>query len=114
MRPVRSDDLLAVLDVLVPLPSAERAAAAQDLIACANTAMEVVRVRKRQHPEWGNGSLMAAALARQGCRKRRRNWSFDDPAVCHATTVFLAALLKMQFPDVRAGRTHHPTRDGAV
>lgn len=94
MRSVRSDDLLAVLDVLVPLPAADRMVAAQDLISCANTALDVVKSRKRQHPVWGNGSLMAAALSRQGRRKRARNWCFDDPEVCHATTVFLTALLE--------------------
>ena len=50
--------------VLLCLPSGRRWQAAQELVARAEAADRYRRRLGRTHPGWGNGTLMAAAMAR--------------------------------------------------
>jgi len=63
VRPVISADLTAAARVLVPTPDEARPAVMRLLIAQAEAADRYRKRFGRAHPEWGNGTLMAAALA---------------------------------------------------
>lgn len=63
MRPVTLTDLAAAARVLLALPEAQRAAGLAALLARAQTAEQHRRDTGRNHPAYGNGTLLAAALA---------------------------------------------------
>lgn len=63
MRPVTTIDLIASARVLMALPEARRSAAMTALIARAAMADQYRHATGRQHPVYGNGTLLAAALA---------------------------------------------------
>lgn len=65
MRPVMIGDLLAAARVLRAQPPAARDAVIASLIAEADLADRWRGHTGRAHPRFGNGSLMAAALARR-------------------------------------------------
>ena len=64
MRPVLHADVICAARVLLCLPSGRRWQAAQELVARAEAADSYRRRLGRTHPGWGNGTLMAAAMAR--------------------------------------------------
>lgn len=66
MRPVTLTDLAAAARVLLAQPEAQRAAAMAALIARAEAADRLRRDSGRLHPAYGNGTLLAAALAHPG------------------------------------------------
>ena len=63
MRPVTLGDLAAAARVLLAQPEALRPAAMAALIVRAEAADSLRRSKGRHHPLYGNGTLMAAALA---------------------------------------------------
>lgn len=63
MRPVTLGDLAAAARVLLAQPEAQRPAAMAALIARAEAADRLRQAEGRHHPLYGNGTLMAAALA---------------------------------------------------
>ncbi len=63
MRPVTLTDLAAAARVLLALPEARRAAAMAALIVRAEAADRYRRRNGLGHPVYGNGTLLAAALA---------------------------------------------------
>lgn len=63
MRTVTTTDLIAAARVLMALPEPRRPAAMKALIARAAMADRHRRATGRQHPAYGNGTLLAAALA---------------------------------------------------
>ena len=63
MQPVTLGDLAAAARVLLARPQAQRPAAMAALIARAEAADRLRRAEGRHHPLYGNGTLMAAALA---------------------------------------------------
>lgn len=63
MRPVTLGDLAAAARVLLAQPEGLRPAAMAALIARAEAADLLRRTEGRHHPVYGNGTLMAAALA---------------------------------------------------
>jgi hypothetical protein len=63
MRPVTLGDLAAAARVLLAQPEALRPAAMAALIARAEAADRLRQAEGRHHPLYGNGTLMAAALA---------------------------------------------------
>lgn len=63
MRPVTVTDLCAAARVLLALPEDHRAAAMQALIRRAEAADRHRRETGHAHPAYGNGTLLAAALA---------------------------------------------------
>lgn len=75
MRPVLHGDVVAAARALLCVPLGQRWRAARDLVAQADAADRYRRHFGRAHPDWGNGTLMAAALARTTAPERR----LDDP-----------------------------------
>lgn len=63
MRPVTLGDLAAAARVLLARPPGLRPAAMAALIARADAADRLRLAERRHHPLYGNGTLMAAALA---------------------------------------------------
>ena len=63
MRPVTLTDLAATARVLLAQPETRRAAALAALVARAAVADEHRRATGCNHPAYGNGTLLAAALA---------------------------------------------------
>lgn len=63
MRPVTLTDLAAAVRVLLALPEDRRAAGLAALLARAEAADHHRRTTGRAHPAYGNGTLLAAALA---------------------------------------------------
>jgi len=63
MRPVTLTDLSAAARVLLALPEGRRAAGMAALIARAEAADRHRQTTGRLHPAYGNGTLLAAALA---------------------------------------------------
>lgn len=63
MRLCMTDDLLAGARALSCLPEAAREALAERLLTEAHAAHHYAKRLRRPHPVWGNGSLMARALA---------------------------------------------------
>ncbi|MFA5537668.1 MAG: hypothetical protein WCZ72_01200 [Gemmobacter sp.] len=61
MRPVLHGDLVAAARALRAVPGAERPALMRRMLAQAGWADAYRRALGRAHPEWGDGSLMAAA-----------------------------------------------------
>ena len=61
MRPVLHGDLVAAARALRAVPGADRAALMRRMLAQAGWADAYRRALGRAHPEWGDGSLMAAA-----------------------------------------------------
>ncbi|MCA0202835.1 MAG: hypothetical protein LCH92_00715 [Proteobacteria bacterium] len=63
MRPVTLTDLAAAARVLLALPEQQRRAGMAALIAGAEAADRYRQTTGRLHPAYGNGTLLAAALA---------------------------------------------------
>ncbi len=63
MRKVLLCDLTAAAQILALRPASDRAALLDSLIDQAHAADRYARRFGRLHPVWGNGSLMARALA---------------------------------------------------
>ena len=66
MRPVTLTDLSAAARVLLALPEDRRAAALGALLARAECADRHRHATGQAHPAYGNGTLLAAALAHPG------------------------------------------------
>ncbi|MFC2967851.1 DUF7742 family protein [Acidimangrovimonas pyrenivorans] len=95
MRQVLPGDLVAAALVLRALPEAERDGALRRLLEEADLADRYRKRLGRPHPDYGNGSLMAAAL-----RHRPGGEPFlSDPAYLDALGRVIAAL--------RARRARH-------
>ena len=95
MRPVLHADVICAARVLLCLPSGRRWQAAQELVARAEAADRYRRRLGRTHPGWGNGTLMAAAMARPMAPGHRP----DHPDYADCLMLVLDALR----------RTPHPT-----
>lgn len=90
MRTITHGDVAAAARALAPLSPATRRGAAWALLERAHAA-DLFRKRfGRAHPLWGNGSLMAAALAR-GCAEREP--LLADPAYLEAMATVIVAVL---------------------
>jgi hypothetical protein len=63
MRPVTTTDLIAAARVLLAFPEAKRPVAMRVLVARAQIADRHRLTTGRLHPAYGNGTLLAAALA---------------------------------------------------
>lgn len=88
VRPPLLGDVVAAARVLLPLPAERRAALLSELLRQATVA-EQHRLRTgRSHPDHGDGSLMAAALA-HGCA---REPSLRDGDYCKCLALVLIRL----------------------
>lgn len=94
MRPVLIGDVLAAARVLRDLPEEARGVELARLLAEADLADRIRKRTGRAHPRYGNGSLMAAALARQPGPEA----FLSDPEMLDAVGRVVAALR------ARAGR----------
>ncbi|KAA8614017.1 DUF7742 family protein [Salipiger aestuarii] len=88
MRPVLHGDLVAGARALLCVPRGLRWRAARDLVAQADAADRYRRRLCRIHPDWGNGTLMAAALGRPHAPERR----LDDPDYADCLILVLEAV----------------------
>ncbi|MCR8546575.1 hypothetical protein M4578_01945 [Salipiger sp. P9] len=99
MRPVLHGDLICAACALLAVPRGQRWRFARDLVARADAADRYRRHLGRAHPDWGNGTLMAAALAHVLAPERR----LDDPDYAECLILVLEALRVW-----RAGRGRLP------
>ncbi len=75
MSPVLPGDLIAAARALLPAPPEARPEIARRMITEADAADRYRRRFRKAHRDWGNGTLMAAALARPVAPEPR----LDDP-----------------------------------
>lgn len=90
MRPVLHGDIMAAARVLLRLPGLERQTVMQQMLERACFADIYFKRFGRGHPEWGNGSLMAVALA-QGLAPEP---FLDDPDYCSCFVLVFEALIQ--------------------
>lgn len=74
MRPVLLSDLTAVARALLRAPYAERQVLCARIIFEAEMADRFARRLRKPHPQWGNGTLIAASAQRALAAER----TFDD------------------------------------
>lgn len=84
MRPVQLADIECALRHLLQVPPARRSTAMADLLTRADTADRYRKRLRRRHPEFGDGTLMAAALG-QAVAPR--------PAACDAQVLACLAII---------------------
>ncbi len=89
MRAVGHGDVAAAACALLPIPRAKRRAVLARILAEAETADAYRLEIGRLHPFWGNGSLMAAALAHE----RAAEPSLDDPEYASCMVLVFEALV---------------------
>lgn len=90
MRPVLPGDISAAARALLPVPSGARARLANLLV---KEALAADRYRKRfrkAHAQWGNGTLMSAAMMRPLAREPR----LDDRDYLECQFLVFEALFK--------------------
>lgn len=88
MRPVLMGDVVAAARALMAVPPAARARLMAAMLAEAEAAEAYRRACGRAHPDWGNGSLMAVAMA----RARVAEPALSDPAYRDCLVAVLEAL----------------------
>lgn len=97
MRPVLPGDVSAAARALLRVPSVARPALARRMLQEADAADCYRRRFRRAHRDWGNGTLMAAALARPAGPEPR----LDDPDYLDCQFVMLEALLTRTQPEAQ-------------
>ncbi|MGV6847187.1 MAG: DUF7742 family protein [Marinibacterium sp.] len=90
MRPLLHGDVSDAARALYAAPAAARARLCRRLIAEADAAERHMECTGRLHPDWGNGSLMAAA--RQ--RPLPPEPGLDDPDYCRCMELVLSCLIE--------------------
>jgi hypothetical protein len=106
MRALLLGDVVAAARALLPVAEEERVAVLSALIEAATLADGHRRRSGRSHPRHGDGSLMAAALAR-GCA---REPFLDDRDYCRCLALVLTRLAERGDPPAPApaGSTGRP------
>jgi len=89
MRPVLHGDVVAAARALRAVPAAQRPRLVRRIIAAAEFADRYRRRVGRAHPDFGGGSLMAAA----GAWPRRPEPLLDDPDYLGCLACVIEALL---------------------
>lgn len=89
MRPVLPGDVSAAARALLAVTPGARAALAERMVTEADAADSYRRRFHRAHPDWGNGTLRAAALARPVRAEPR----FDDSDHLDCQFLVIEALL---------------------
>ena len=95
MRPVMHGDLTALARHLLILPPPRRPAACARLMAQADAADRYRKRFGRAHPAWGNGTLMARALATAPPPEPR----LQDPDYAACLALVLTQLAARHTPD---------------
>ncbi|WP_417721222.1 hypothetical protein [Salipiger sp.] len=88
MKPVMHGDLVAAARALLAAAPGARWRLARDLVARADAADRFLDRHGRVHPEWGNGTLMAAALVLPLAPEPR----IDQPVYADCMILVLEAL----------------------
>ncbi|EPX81952.1 hypothetical protein [Salipiger mucosus] len=88
MKRVFHGDLTCAARALIVAPPGRRWRLARDLVARADAADRYLARTGRAHPDWGNGTLMAAALAQRVGNDR----PLDDPDYADCMVLVLEAL----------------------
>lgn len=91
MRPALHGDVVAAARAIYGFPKKDRAGALRRLVRAATWAERFRRTHHRPHPYWGDGSLMAAALAEDPPPEPRLN----DPDYCDCLVLVLQALARL-------------------
>lgn len=92
MRPVHSGDVMAAARALLPVPPPERQGYALSLVREAEEAEQYRQDTGCAHPDWGDGTLQARALADAPPKAPL----FGDPAFLHCHLVVIETLLARQ------------------
>ncbi|GEM_PF-440440 len=100
MRPVLHGDIVTAARVLLPLPHPKRREIMQQMLEQASFADLHFKRLRRGHPVWGNGSLMAAAMARDMAPEP----FLDDLAYCRCFVVVFEELIKWRCERVAFNR----------
>lgn len=100
MRPVLPGDVSAAARALLAAAPVARAALARRMVAEAEAADCYRRRFRKAHPDWGNGTLRAAALARPLAREGR----LDDPEHLECQFIVIETLLARVTSASRARR----------
>lgn len=98
MRPVLHGDVSAAARALLTAPPPHRDRLCARMIAEAELADRHVAVTGRLHPQFGNGSLMAAARSRPLADEP----SFDDTDYCQCFETVLRHLIRFQISRTRS------------
>ncbi|MCP3969402.1 MAG: hypothetical protein GY717_03620 [Rhodobacteraceae bacterium] len=100
MRPVLHGDVVAAARVLYRMPIRLRPDAMKRMLCQASMADRYRLVTGRLHPEWGDGSLMVAALAKAPPPEPR----LDDRDYCGCMAMVFEALVEWLHPRRRVSR----------
>ncbi|WP_425071033.1 hypothetical protein [Sagittula sp. S175] len=114
MRPVLSQDINAAARALMPVPPEARRVLIRRMLAEADAADAFRRTHRKAHATWGDGTLMAAALARPVARETPLSGDYLE-----CQYLVLEALLKWRNPNAGAGAephdpeppVHHPEKN---
>jgi hypothetical protein len=93
MRPVMLSDLTTTARALLRVPMAERRALCERIVCEAKMADRFTRRLQKQHPEWGNGTLVSASSKCMLAAER----ACDDPEYCACLTMVLHAISGKEF-----------------
>ncbi|MCV6824099.1 MULTISPECIES: hypothetical protein [Halocynthiibacter] len=98
MRPFLHGDITALARALVALPRADWPRRAVEIMAQAEAA-DIYRIRTgRAHPNWGNGSLMAAANATEQLPES----GLEDRVFCAALAYVFAMIATRNGQETKA------------
>lgn len=89
MRPVLLSDLTTAARALLHVPAAQRRALCARIICEAEIADRFTRRLQKQHPRWGNGTLVSASSKRMLAAER----ACDDPEYCACLSMVLHAIV---------------------
>lgn len=90
MRPVLHSDVVAAARVLLRWPQHQRRGVMREMLEQASIADLHHKRLKCGHPIWGNGSLMAVAMARDMAPEP----FLDDVSYCHCFLVIFEELMR--------------------
>lgn len=98
MRPVLHGDVSAAARVLLTVPQRNRDRLCAIMIAEAELADRYVARTGKLHPQFGNGSLMAAAHGRRLANEP----GFDDLQYCQCFEIVLRHLIRLHINQTRS------------
>jgi hypothetical protein len=87
MRPVMIGDLLAAARALMPVPPPDRKLVWDQMISQTIAADKFRKRLGRNHPTWGDGSLMARALLDRAARHAISDTRTPDFRACLQTVI---------------------------
>ena len=113
MRPVLHGDVVAAARVLLRVSVERRCTVMRQMLEQACAADQFRKRLRRGHPVWGNGSLMAMAMARPMLREP----FLDDADYCRCLVVVFKMLITWRCERAafnRPRKSHRLARSGQV